>query len=86
MHGWRAMDVTVHLAPIYQGHSVSVQCYEFWSSRNTPNVTHSDTDSYSDLPEGATQLGSEIQGTQGIAADEAGKIEHLINHQGRNRN
>ena len=29
MHGWRAMDVMVHLAPIYQGHSVSVQCYEF---------------------------------------------------------
>ena len=29
MHGWRAMDVTKHLAPIYQGHSLSVQCYEF---------------------------------------------------------
>ena len=29
MHGWRAMDVTVHLAPIYQGHLVSFQCYEF---------------------------------------------------------
>ena len=29
IHVWRSMDVTVHLAPIYQGHSVSVQCYEF---------------------------------------------------------
>ena len=29
MHGWRAMVVMVYLAPIYQGHSVSVQCYEF---------------------------------------------------------
>ena len=29
MHDWRAMNVTVHLAPRYQGHSLSVQCYEF---------------------------------------------------------
>ena len=29
MHGWRAMDVTVHSAPIYQGHSVLFLCYEF---------------------------------------------------------
>ena len=30
MHGWRAMDLMVHLAPRYQGHSLSVQCYEIY--------------------------------------------------------
>ena len=30
MHDWRAMTVTVHLAPRYQGPSLSVQCYEFY--------------------------------------------------------
>ena len=29
MHGLRAMDVTVHLAPIFQVHSVLFQFYEF---------------------------------------------------------
>ena len=28
---------------LYKGHSMSVQCYEFFSSRNTFSVTHSDT-------------------------------------------
>ena len=30
MHDWRAVTKTVHLAPIYQGHSLAVQCYEFY--------------------------------------------------------
>ena len=30
MHDWRAVTKTVHLAPRYQGHSLSVQCYEFY--------------------------------------------------------
>ena len=30
MHDWRAMTVTVHLAPRYQGHSLLIQCYEFY--------------------------------------------------------
>ena len=30
MHDWRAVIKTVHLAPRYLGHSLSVQCYEFY--------------------------------------------------------
>ena len=30
MHDWRAVIKRVNLAPIYQGHSLSVQCYEFY--------------------------------------------------------
>ena len=30
MLDWRAMTVTVHLAPRYMGHSLSVQYYEFY--------------------------------------------------------
>ena len=30
MHDWRAVTKTVHLASSYQGHSLSVQCYEFY--------------------------------------------------------
>jgi hypothetical protein len=30
MYDWRAVTKTVHLAPRYQGHSLSVQCYEFY--------------------------------------------------------
>ena len=30
MHAWRAMHVTDYLASRYQGHSLSVQCYEFY--------------------------------------------------------
>ena len=30
MHDWRAMNVTVCLAPRHQGHSLSVQWYEFY--------------------------------------------------------
>ena len=29
MHDWRAVTNTVHLAPRYQGHSLSFQCYDF---------------------------------------------------------
>ena len=29
MHVWSAMNFTVHLAPRYEVHSLSVQCYEF---------------------------------------------------------
>ena len=29
MLDWRAMTVTVHLAPWFEGHSLSVQCYDF---------------------------------------------------------
>ena len=30
MHDWRAVTKTVYLAPRYQGHSLSVQSYEFY--------------------------------------------------------
>ena len=30
MHDWRAMTVKLLLAPRYQGHSLSVQCYKFF--------------------------------------------------------
>ena len=46
MLDWRAMTVTVHLAPYSEGHSLSVQYYDFLSSRNTLSVTLSDTASY----------------------------------------
>jgi hypothetical protein len=31
MHGWRAMNDMHLLAPRYQGHSLSVQCYDFYT-------------------------------------------------------
>ena len=30
MHDWRAVPKAVHLAPSYQGHSLSVKCYELY--------------------------------------------------------
>ena len=46
MLDWRAITVTVYLAPWCEGHLLSVQCYDFLSSHNTLSVTHSDTASY----------------------------------------
>ena len=48
-HDWRAIDITVHLAPRYLGHSFQSSAWSFFSC-NTLSVTHSDMASYSLSP------------------------------------